>query len=178
MACSLTITGRAFPCKTGIGGIKKVWVAAFGVDWDAISGGSVAGLAGTSTATLFSFELTKNSGSLQQTVNSSIENGTVFFEQTLTMVMPIIDASSNDELYELMKGRLSVLVQDSNDNLLIMGYSEGVEVSGGEIGTGTAKGDLNGYNLTFVAHEGLPAPLLASTGGVPTDTDITLTAGS
>jgi len=177
MACSLTITGRAFPCKTGVGGIKRVWVSAYAdQDWTAIANGAVTGV--TTGQTLFGFELTKNSGSLQQTVNSSIENGTVFFEQTLTMVMPLIDASSNDELYELMKGRLSVLVQDANDNLLIMGYNEGVEVSGGDVGTGTAKGDLNGYNLTFVAHEPLPAPLLASTAGVPTDTNVTLTPGS
>ena len=177
MACTLTITGRAFPCKTGVGGIKRVWISAFAdQDWTAIAAGAVTGV--TTGQTLFGFELTKNSGSLQQTINSSVENGTIFFEQTLTMVMPLLEATANFDVSELLKGRLSVLVQDANDNLLIMGYNEGVEASGGDIGTGTAKGDLNGYSLTFVAHEPLPAPLLASTGGVPTDTNVTLTPGS
>lgn len=177
MACSLTISGRAFPCKTGIGGIKRAWIANWdNVTWDAIASGAVAGVTGATT--FYGFELTKNSGSFQQTVNSSIENGTVFFEQVLTMVMPLLDAASNSELYDLMKGRTAVIVQDSNDNLLVMGHGEGVEVSGGTIGTGTAKGDQNGYNLTFMSQEKLPAPILAATNGVPTDTDITLTPGS
>ena len=89
MPCSITITGRAFPCKTGIGGIKKVWAAQWedGM-WEAIAAGAVPGA--NSAVTFLPFELTKNSGSLQQTVTSSVENGTVFYSQVVTM-----DTASN-----------------------------------------------------------------------------------
>ena len=27
MACTVTVTGRALPCKYSLGGIKQIWVA-------------------------------------------------------------------------------------------------------------------------------------------------------
>tara|TARA_R110002167_G_scaffold78666_4_gene217480 strand:+ start:2365 stop:2889 length:525 start_codon:yes stop_codon:yes gene_type:complete len=174
MPCTITITGRAFPCKTGIGGIKKVYACAWtdGL-WDPIVAGGVADATIASTE-MFSFELTKNSGSLQQTVTSSVENGTVFYSQVVTMIMPLINGTSNDELRQLMSARVALLVEDNNGNLLLMGHALGCEVSGGDIGTGTAKGDLNGYNIQFTAEETAPAPIVPTSGW----TNLTLTAGS
>ena len=173
MACSITINGRAFPCKTGIGGIKKVWAAAWtdGM-WDAIVDGGVAD--STDALTMRSFELTKNSGSLQQTITSSVENGTVFYSQVVTMVMPLITANSNHEIRELLSARVALLVEDNNGNLLLMGHALGCEVSGGDVGTGTAKGDLNGYNIQFTADETAPAPIVPSSGW----SNLVLTAGT
>lgn len=179
MACTLTIAGRAFPCKTGIGGIKRVWIGqASLVDWDVIATGAVAGLAGASTATLYGIELTKNTGSFQQTVTASVENGTIFYSQVLELYTPVLDAVTNDNIAEILTGRLAIIVQDNNDNMLVMGYATGAEVTGGTFGTGTAKGDQNGYQLQFTAEELAPSPFLASTAGVPTDSDITLTEGT
>ena len=159
MACTITVHGRAFPCKTGIGGIKKVWAAQW-VDgmWDAIVDGAVAGA--SAATTVRPFELTKNSGSLQQTVTASMENGTVFYSQVVTMVMPLINGSSNSDLRDLMSSRVALIVEDNNGNFLLMGHSLGCEVSGGDIGTGTAKGDLNGYSLQFTAEETAPSPIV------------------
>ncbi len=172
MACSITINGRAFPCKDKIGGIKKVWIAQLGdVSWNAVSSGEIDDA--SAAVTFRSFELTKNSGSFQQTVTASVENGTVFFSQVLELTLPNLSAGDNAELYDLMKSRLSVIVQDNNDNYLIMGHTTGAESTGGTVGTGTAKGDLNGYQLQFTAEEAIPAPFLAS--GF---TNVTLTAGS
>ena len=173
MACTLTIAARAYPCKTGIGGIKHIYVANYNlVTWDAIVAGAVAGLTGATS--FYRITPAKNSGSLVQTITSSVENGTIFFSQLATLNLPVLSAADNANLYELMKGRVSVIVHDSNDNLLIMGYSEGVEISGGEITTGAAKGDMNGYQLQLIAEEKLPAPHLAGTAGDPTDVDITI----
>lgn len=92
-----------------------------------------------------------------------MENGTIFFSQVVTAIMPILDANSNSELYDLMKSRLAIVVEDNNGNKLVMGHTLGVEASGGEVTTGTGKGDLNGYNIQFTGEEGIPAPLLADT---------------
>lgn len=173
MACSITINGRAFPCKTGIGGIKRVWAAQWtdGM-WDAILDGAVAD--STDSLTMRSFELTKNSGSLQQTVTASMENGTVFYSQVVTMVMPLLTANGNDEISDLLSARVSLIVEDNNGNLMIMGHALGCEVSGGDIGTGTGKGDLNGYNVQFTAEETLPAPFIVDASA----TNLTLTPGT
>lgn len=165
MPSCVTINGRAFPCKTGIGGIKQVWIAEWQEGlWGALSAGEIADAA--VSVTFRSFELNKNSGSLAQTINASMENGTVYFSQVVTMVMPIIDANSNSELAGLAQGRLAIVVEDMNGNKLIMGHTAGAEASGGEVTTGTGRGDLNGYNLQFTAEESTPAPLL---GGNPTN---------
>lgn len=156
MACELA-AGRAFPCKDAIGGIKEVlWVKEGSIDYDPISAGAVSDMAGTFT--LYRWALTKNSGSFQQEITSSVENGTIFFTQTLTIQTPKLEAAVSAELYKVLQSRLQVIVRDNNDNFHIMGYSRGVEVTGGSFGTGTAPGDLNGYNIVFTAEEAAPAP--------------------
>lgn len=173
MACTLTINGRAFPCKDKIGGIKRVWIKQFdAADWGTVANGAISDAA--AAITVFGFELTKNSGSFQQTITSSIENGTVFYSQVVELTMPNIVAADNEEIADLLKNRLCVIVQDNNDNYIIMGHTTGAEATGGIVGTGTAKGDLNGYQIQLTAEEAIPAPHLTTlTGG-----NITFTAGS
>ena len=171
MACSITISGRSFPCKDKIGGIKRVWIKAFDADdWGSITAGVIAA---ASAITVYGFELTKNSGSFQQTVTASVENGTVFYSQVLELSMPNLVAADNVEIADLLKNRLCVIVQDNNDNYFLMGHTTGAEATGGTVGTGTAKGDLNGYQIQLTAEEVIPAPFVASD-----DSNITFTAGS
>ena len=43
------------------------------------------------------------------------------------------------------------------DQFFVMGLDQGADVSAGEISSGAALGDFNGYSLTFTAQEELPA---------------------
>ena len=72
--------------------------------------------------------------------------------------MPVMTGALNAELHNALKNRMAIVVRDNNDNFHIMGYSCGAEISGGNFGTGTAKGDLSGYNLVWTAEEKVPAP--------------------
>ena len=169
MACTLTITGRAFPCKDKIGGIKRVWIKQFETtDWGTITEGEIS--AGQEI-TVFGFEITKNAGSFQQAVNASVENGTVFYSQVLELSLPNLVAGDNEKVADILKSRLTVIVQDVNDNYFAMGHTTGAEATGGTVGTGTAKGDFNGYQLQLTAEEAIPAPF------VDTVNDIIFTAG-
>ena len=169
MACTLTITGRAFPCKDKIGGIKRVWIKQFETtDWGTITEGEIS--AGQEI-TVFGFEITKNAGSFQQAVNASVENGTVFYSQVLELSLPNLVAGDNEKVADILKSRLTVIVQDVNDNYFAMGHTTGAEATGGTVGTGTAKGDFNGYQLQLTAEEAIPAPF------VDIVNDITFTSG-
>jgi hypothetical protein len=169
MACTLTITGRAYPCKDKIGGIKRVWIKQFETtDWGTITEGEISAAV---PITVFGFEITKNAGSFQQAVNASVENGTVFYSQVLELSLPNLIAGDNEKVANILKNRLTVIVQDVNDNYFAMGHSTGAEATGGTVGTGTAKGDFNGYQLQFTAEEAIPAPF------VDIANDITFTAG-
>jgi len=183
MACDLTLTGRGVGCKDALGGIKRIYVTEFNPDefsWDAIaSTGIVDGLTVISPVTEVTFktyDMTRGSGSLTQTITSDLVAGTVFFDQVCSVTFNKAEASDIIEIQNLVKGRVSVLVQDNNDNWFIMGLKNGVEVSGGTAQTGQAAGDQNGFTLEFSAQEASPAPFLAVTANVPDDTDIVISA--
>ena len=175
MACSLTLAGRGVGCKDALGGIKRIYVAewADGI-WEDISAGEVAGA--TAAITFYTYDMTKGSGSLTQTITSDIAAGTVFFDQVCSVTFAKAAAADITEISNLVKGRVAVMVEDNNGNWFVMGLKNGVEVSGGTAQTGQAAGDQNGFTLEFSAQEVSAAPFLALTNGAPTDTDITITA--
>lgn len=176
MACDLA-AGRAFPCKDAIGGIKDVYFIALGDSaFGAISAGAVS--ATTATMTMYRYELLKNTGSFVQNINDTMANGGLFYNQVLTIQFPKLDAVTNDELNDLLKNRLAVVIRDSNNNTHIMGYNDGAEATGGSLNTGAAKGDLQGYELIFTAEEAQPAPFFIDMQEGSADTpgfDITVT---
>lgn len=156
MSCDLS-SGRALPCKDTIGGIREILLCVHSdVTYGAVSSGAVSDI--SSTTTFYRYEIARNSGVLAQNVESSIENGTIYFNQELTVSLPKLTAADNAELHNVLKNRLSVIARDNNDNFHILGFGCGVEVSGGNFGTGQAKGDLNGYSITFSGEEKMPAP--------------------
>ena len=154
MACELT-KGRIEPCKDVVGGLKAVYFTDFG-DYGTVSqtDDEITDMDGTFTA--WKYELKGNS-SFEQTITSSRENGTTFFEQTLNLTLKKLSKEDNKELKLMAYGRPHVAVEDYNGNVFVMGLEHGAEVTGGTISTGAAMGDLSGYTLTLSASELKPA---------------------
>ena len=153
MACSLT-TGRKVPCKSAVGGIKTIYFADYGTLGDAtISAGEITAFAGIPD--FFQFDV-KGSSALETAINSSRENGTTFYESTLTMSLTFQDKATQEELKLIAHARPHVVVEDYNGNYFLLGLEHGAEVSGGSITSGAAMGDLSGYSLTIVAQETAP----------------------
>lgn len=159
MACDLTL-GRKEPCKDVVGGIRAVYFTDFG-DYGTVTqtNDEITDMTGTFTA--FKYELKGNS-SFEQTITASRENGTTFFEQTLSLTLKKLTKEDNKELKLLAYGRPHVAVEDYNGNVFVMGLEHGAEVTGGTIVTGAAMGDLSGYTLTLSAQELLPANFVSS----------------
>ena len=111
------------------------------------------------TVTAFKYEIKGNS-SFEQTITSSRENGTTFFDQTLNLTLKKMTVQDHKELKLMSYGRPHVVVQDYNGNAFLMGAEHGSEVTGGTIVTGAAMGDLSGYTLTLNAQEQVPANFL------------------
>lgn len=165
MACDLT-RGRKEPCKDVVGGLKAVYFTDFG-DYGTVTqtDDEITDMDGTFTA--YKYELKGNS-SFEQTITSSRENGTTFFEQTLNLTLKKLSKEDNKELKLLAYGRPHVAVEDYNGNVFIMGLEHGAEVTGGTISTGAAMGDLSGYTLTLAAQELKPANFVSgATAGDP-----------
>lgn len=160
MACVLT-TGRKVPCKSAVGGIKSVYFADFGTLGTAtIASGEITAFAGTPD--WFEFDVKGNS-SLETTVNSSRENGTTFYTQTLNLTLTFLDKATQEELKLLAHARPHVAVEDYNGNFFLVGLEHGAEVVGGSIVSGAAMADLSGFTLTFEGQETAPAYFVTST---------------
>jgi len=182
MACDTLTRGRQEPCKNSVGGIKNIYFTDYG-DFgtvDVSADDEITNMTGTFTA--FKYEVKGNS-SLEQTVNSSRENGTTFYEQTLNLTLKKLSKEDNKELKLLAYGRPHVAVEDYNGNVMVVGLEHGADVSGGTVVTGAAMGDLSGYTLTLTGMETKPANFVAS----PTSADpyagmssatVTVTSGS
>jgi hypothetical protein len=151
MACNLT-QGFTLDCKDSTGGVKSIWL----IDW-ASSGFTVA--SGEVTATtvasgdVFQYELPKQTGSMTVTTNVSTENGTVFNQADIVLRLRKLSTSKRNELKLLAQNRVFCIVKDNTDNYWLCGYEHGCDVTSMTAETGTALGDLVGYNITLSAIE-------------------------
>jgi hypothetical protein len=163
MPCTLS-SGRLLKCKDKIGGIKTIFIA----NHDAFQTGVVSDAAGKittlPTATIMRYELSQAAGDFVETITSSVENGTVFWNQVVNFSLMQLTAEDRLELQNVAQTRLVVFVLDNNDNIWMVGQYDSAELTAGTAATGTAKGDANGYSITVSAVEKLPARALDGTG--------------
>jgi len=180
MACDLT-AGFALDCKEGVGGIKAIYLqqlASFktGVTVDP----STEEISTLPEIDIFQFITPKHTSVFTEEVTSSVENGTIFYTQTVTASFFKLSAARRKQLEIIGKNRLVVFVLDNNNNIWMVGKVDGAEVTAASTTTGTAKGDLNGYTITFTAEEAHKAYRLESFTNEPFDNfpDINVVEGS
>ena len=174
MACDIS-NGRIEQCKDSVSGIKSVYI----INFDKLNSDSVDYLTtpvgsedvidtwvpiDTATAmNLYKYELKSTTNSFTTAINSSRDNGTTFFTQTLVAALKRQDAVTTKNVKLLAYGRPRIIVRTMTDQFFLVGLDQGADVSAGEISTGAALGDFNGYSLTFTAEEELPANFIDCT---------------
>ena len=163
MSCDISL-GRIEPCKDSIGGLRSIyfvnWGDATGYTYDVTNTDVIDAVAGTPVA--YKYDL-KGTSSFEQTITSSRENGTTYFEQSLNLTLKKLSIVDHKQIKLLSYGRPQVLVEDNNGNIFYCGLTKGMEVSGGTIVTGAAMGDMSGYTLTLSGQEPVPANFLGDT---------------
>jgi hypothetical protein len=86
--------------------IMVIWVTSLLLTDDEITD-----ISGTFTAYVYEV---KGNSSFEQAFNSSRENGTTFFTQTLNITLPKLTKEDNKQLKLMAYGRPQVVVQDNN----------------------------------------------------------------
>jgi hypothetical protein len=177
MACELT-AGFNLDCKDTIGGIKALYIGNHGDFLSGITTDIGEYIVALPEAKVYKFICPKHTGNFTEEVASSVENGTIFYTQTITATFFKMTAGRRLNMELMAKNRLAVFVQDNNDNIFMIGRFDGAEVTAASTTTGTAKGDLNGYTVTFTAEERDKAYLLEPYTSIPFDNfaDITVEA--
>ena len=175
MACDIT-AGRIEQCKDSVSGLKAMYLINYedlnsdsptyvtygtGDNIDEIT--DWVPVDDTTQLTMYKFELKSTANSFTTAINSSRDNGTTFFEQTLVAALKRQDVVTHKNVKLLAYGRPRIIVRTMTDQFFLMGLDQGADVSAGEISSGAALGDFNGYSLTFTAQEELPANFLLAT---------------
>jgi hypothetical protein len=170
MSCDIA-NGRLEACKEGVSGLDAIYIINYGTyNPDPVAlGGDVtySGTVGeedlitqiTSVATVYKYEL-KGANSFEQAIQSSRDNGTTFFEQTLTVQLKKQDIATHKTIKLLAYGRPNIIVRTRANDFFIAGLQRGCDVTAGTVSSGTAMGDFNGYSLTFMGMENVPANFL------------------
>lgn len=159
MSCDITL-GRIEPCKDSLGGLDAVYfindadLDYTDLTFDATNTDAIESVAGSPMA--YKYELKGNS-SFEQTIVSSRDNGTTYFEQVLNLTLKKQDVASHKQIKLLAYGNPKVIVKDNNGNFFLAGAKFGMDVTGGTVSTGAAMGDLNGYTLVLTGMESAPA---------------------
>ena len=162
MPCTIS-AGRDVSCKDAVGGIKGVyihnydeWWTAAGSNLDEATGQIttiIDAAVGSTTFTLYYFQVRREMCNLEVSVNSSPENGTTFFEQRLTINLNKLSQEDANTMKLLAQGRPQIIVEDNQGNLIMLGGKNGMDVTSGSISTGQAFGDRNGVTLEFTGRE-------------------------
>ena len=162
MSCDIT-NGRIGQCKDSVSGLKAIYFANFddldsdNVTYDGTNGDVIDTWQPAAPLSLYKYELKSTQNSFQTAIESSRDNGTTFFTQTLVAALKRQDFATHKNVKLLAYGRPRIIVRTMTDQFFLMGLDHGADVSAGEISSGAALGDFNGYSLTFTAMEELPA---------------------
>lgn len=172
MACEI-LSGRLTPCKS-VGGLKNVYFGAWDSteDYTVDSGGSVTSF--DTALTVFKWEL-RGANTMDETNEVSRDNGTSFYTSTGTFQFKQQDADTREQLELLSKGNHVVITEGYDGSVKIYGLKDGCDTSVNTV-SGSAMGDLNGYNVTVTCLSSVPARFtsLTATGLTISSTTITL----
>jgi hypothetical protein len=162
MSCALT-QGYTFDCKDNIGGLKSVWF----IGWNDVasvteSSGTITAITKASGKVFYKYQLVRNTSSFTENIAGSVENGTVVYNQELTVIVNKMQVSMRNEILLLAKNNMMAVVEDQNGRYWLAGRYNGLDLLSGSASTGTAQADRNGYTLTFSGGEKEMAPAVQS----------------
>ena len=162
MSCILA-SGIALGCKDSLGGIKEAYISSFSsattytYDSDDIIDTVTSG------GNFFTFAQRNEQGEFTQTGNHSVENGTNFWSQMVSLVFTKNDATNRNILKVLAQSTLLIIVKDQNNLYWVVGESNGADLTASTVGAGKAYGDLNGSTVSFEGKESAPARQMSQT---------------
>ena len=149
--CTLT-AGIPLACLSSTGGVKNVSIAAFKDDavWTELNG-EITDL--TNGNTFYQYKFRPQTAAWNDEGNHSVENGTDFYTQTVTMTFHKMETTKRNNLLVLKGTQMHVIVETQNGDFWLLGYKNGMNMTASSGGTGQGYADLNGYNITLSGSE-------------------------
>lgn len=162
MACALT-QNYVLDCRDSLGGLKSVlFIEAGNIATVTEATGVVTAITLAVGKFFYKYELIKETSSFTETVTASVQNGTVFYAQELTVILNKLQANTRNEILLLAQNSLVAIAEDRNGKYWMLGQNGGLDMSAGTSASGVATGDRSGYELTFSGQEKALAPEVSS----------------
>ena len=157
--CTLT-SGFGLDCKTSTGGLKKVYLQSKGDSDFTFTGGEITAI---DSGNWYEYDLQPQTANFEETLTFNRDNSTIFYSQTIAMKLHKLSTAKRNELVEVAQARIWAIVVDANNNYILCGFENGLDLSTRTGSTGTALGDFNGYDLALTHETPNPAYHLTST---------------
>lgn len=148
--CNLT-TNITLDCRDSVGGIKELKLRKHPSTLDVVT--TSANVVSTiTTSGWYKYEFLPETANFTETETENAQNGTVFYDQVLNVMLSKLSTTKRNELRILAQSRLDVVVVDRNGVSWLLGWNNGMTKSG-TAATGQAMGDMNGYTLVLTGKE-------------------------
>ena len=168
MSCSAITAGFLDLCNDGTAGIEKIFIGNGPVESITETAGVITAItvggSAMAPADFFVFETPRQTSSITETTTVSQENGTLFFDQQLTMVFNRMAADKRNELLLMAQATSMVVVaKDGNGKYWSIGVERGAFMVSGSATSGVSYGDRNGYEIVLGGLEASPIFEVTST---------------
>lgn len=179
--CSVT-TAYNLGCKSGVGGIRSLYIFSAPITGITYSGESsntelITDIAGSGN--LVEFELYRGGSNFTEAMAADPANGTVVYTQTITALFRDYTAQLRNQFSLLAKsGTVQAVVRTNRDEYILFG----AEFGGGDatainLASGTAYTDRQGYDVTLTFLQATPASFIDTASGLSAAlSGITITA--
>ena len=149
-------------CRDSVGGIKQVYIVAGCVTGTTENGDQEILTVGATGGTVYTYQVEKNTSNFVETIQASLENGTVVYNQVLSLVFLKLQQSTRNQIKLLAQNtNMKVFVETNDGTIFYLGEEFGLAINGGTAESGTAFADRNGYTITMEGFERVPAKQLA-----------------
>lgn len=163
MSCGMTLGYNDRTCTNGKGGIKSVLLfpVANISGTPTIVDNEVTAL--TVTGEVFLYKLKSNLSSYTAPIKVNKDNGTLWYEQSLSMILASDTKELRSEIHLLAQNEVCAIVEKANGTFVALGFGEGLQVAdGNEYTSGVVKSDRQGHTIILNGMENDEVPDVAA----------------
>lgn len=163
MSCTLTTGYNDRTCTNGKGGIKSVilFPIASIATGPTLTNNEITTL--TVTGEVFQYKLKSNLSSYTAPIRVNKENGTLWYEQSLNMILASDTKELRAEIHLLGQNEVVAIVEKADGTYVALGLDEGLQINdGSEYTSGVLKSDRNGHSIVLAGLENNEVPDVAA----------------
>lgn len=163
MSCGMTSGYNDRACTNGKGGIKSVLIfpVANISGTPTIVDNEVTAL--TVTGEVFLYKLKSNLSSYTAPIKVNKDNGTLWYEQSLSMILASDTKELRSEIHLLAQNEVCAIVEKANGTFVALGFGEGLQVADeNEYTSGVVKSDRQGHTIVLNGMENDEVPDVAA----------------